>query len=207
MILRTHIAWVGSELGIITAEPYSTSKYVYEQLTDRVVAARINGTSGLEGAYFAVTGKFVRDDMQGRFPNSTIIMMGCFGYDLGTARSFANRGAGQYVAWEGHVTPEHTDMTTILLLESLFQGKTLGEAVDTAMVQAGPDPLWQSRLNYYDFNAMGQLYSPVVTPSIADYIALGAILALMILGPTVVILVPKWLSRLEETKSKALLTS
>src|SRR5712692_214899 len=68
IIVRAHTAGQS----IVTAEPYSQSAYVYEQLTDRLAEAYVqNGPP-----YFAVTAKFVLHEMQGQLPDSIVLIMG-----------------------------------------------------------------------------------------------------------------------------------
>src|SRR5438445_8299625 len=70
IIIRAH---QGSSQAIITTEPYSRSEYLAEQLDGRIVPAQV----GNGPVYFALTPRFVHQDMVGSFPGSTIIVMGC----------------------------------------------------------------------------------------------------------------------------------
>jgi hypothetical protein len=88
--------------------------------------------------------------MQGSFPNSVIIMMGCTGLENSDmAQAFVSKGARVYVSWANSVTPDRTDNATTALLRSLAQGKTVSKAVSTAMGEVGPDPIYNSRLGFY----------------------------------------------------------
>jgi hypothetical protein len=104
IIIRSH---TGSSQSIITAEPYSQSKYVADQLAGRLVPAQIEGGP----LYFAITPKFVRQDMSGSFPESTIIVMGCAALE-GTqdiATAFLDKGASFFIGWNSAVSIIHTD--------------------------------------------------------------------------------------------------
>src|SRR3989442_12653291 len=60
IIIRAH---TGSSQSIITAEPYSQSEYVADQLAGTLVPAQVDDGP----LYFALTPKFVRQDMAGSF--------------------------------------------------------------------------------------------------------------------------------------------
>src|SRR5437867_4860851 len=94
IIIRAH---TGSSQSIITAEPYSQSEYIADQLAGRLVPAQVDGGP----LYFALTPKFVRQDMAGSFSESTIIVMGCAALQ-GTqdiASAFLDKGANFFVGW------------------------------------------------------------------------------------------------------------
>jgi hypothetical protein len=148
VIIRAHsTGWVtGHPITIITSELWSANKYLYEQLTDSVAAAKLPDNK----TYFVITSKFVRESMQGTFPKSIVIMMGCTGLkDSEMAQAFVAKGAKLYVSWDKSVTADRTDNATTALLRSLAQGKTVGQAVNTAMDEAGPDPIYHSQLGFY----------------------------------------------------------
>src|SRR6266699_1552852 len=64
IIIRAHH---GSSQAIITTESYSRSEYLAEQLDGRLVPAQV----GSGPVYFALTPRFVHQDMIGSFPGST----------------------------------------------------------------------------------------------------------------------------------------
>jgi len=148
VIIRAHsTGWgPGDKIDIFTSETYRKDRYVYEQLVDQVNAATLGGGK----YYFIITAKFVRDAMQGQFPRSVIIMMGCTGLkDSEMAQAFVSKGASVYVSWDSSVTPTRTDNATTALLRSLAKGETVRHAVNSAMVEAGPDPVYHSQLGFY----------------------------------------------------------
>jgi hypothetical protein len=76
LIIRSHTATffgVPTSLSIVTSEPYTKSRYVYEQLVGQVAPAVVRPGN----TYFAITPSFVRDAMQGNFWGTVVIQMGC----------------------------------------------------------------------------------------------------------------------------------
>ncbi len=189
VIIRAHTGNSAAGLAVFTSELYSSSSYVYEQFTDQIVDGTANGHY-----YFAITPEFVRDSMAGRFHGSVIIVMGCNGIlDSEMAQAFMDRGASSYVGWDRLVTVDHSDAGTLALLRSVLQGKSIVDSVNAVSTSLGPDPFTGGRLRYYDSTTgRGQR----ITQFLLGLGAFFAILAVMVLGPVVVILIPKWLSRL-----------
>jgi hypothetical protein len=155
IILRVHSAPGDktSSVWLFTSEPYSKTKYVYEQLTDRVSRAtpQMPWTELLSGnypCYFAVGPEFVKNSMNGRFENTTVILMGCNGLtyqSLGDA--FITKGAKVYVSWSGPVSASHTDQATALLLKQLItQKQTIRKAITETTKAVGRDPAYNSLL-------------------------------------------------------------
>jgi hypothetical protein len=152
VIIRAHsTGWMtGNPITIFTSEFWRSDKYVYEQLIDRLGSANLYPTLPRDQRYFVITSSFVRETMQGRFPNSVIVMMGCTGLkDSEMAKAFVSKGASIYVSWDNSVTADRTDNATIALLRSLAKGKTVKQALNTAMDEAGPDPVYHSQLGFY----------------------------------------------------------
>jgi hypothetical protein len=116
ILLRVHSATFNPErrvLDFFTSEPYSKSKYVGDQLDDRVRACAFAPYEEGDPVYFGITHKFVRSSMKDEFNNTMVIMMGCDGlkYD-DMAEAFIEKGAQVYVAWSGLVSAPHTDQVT-----------------------------------------------------------------------------------------------
>lgn len=180
VIIRAHIA---SSQSIITTQPYSTSQYQVDQLAGRVIAAQVESGP----LYFALTPSFVSRNMQGRFPDSIVIVMGCSAsqgpQDLATA--FLDKGASVFVGWNGPVTVIHTDMTTVQLIRSISAGHTVDQATQTA---AQPDPIYGAELKTLDWNTLVQGRVSMLIQSAAIWGTLGAML---ILGPLSVFIIPK----------------
>lgn len=149
IVFRVHAAVIEKYPCLFTSELYDESKFNTPQASyyqdvrhDRLVIANLNGTY-----YFGIAPSFVEDSMRGTFRNTTIIMMGCDGLTYSSmAKAFVGKGAKVYIGWNGLVGADHTDQTTIRLLQSLIlENRTIGEAVG----QTSSDPIYNSRLRFY----------------------------------------------------------
>ena len=95
---------------LFAAEPYSKTRHVTEQLTDRVAYAKTYDDAPW---VFAISAKFVAESMEGEFNNTAIIMMGCdclHFEDL--AQAFIEKGASTYIAWDVSVGLNYVDDAT-----------------------------------------------------------------------------------------------
>ncbi len=139
----------GGPVFLFTSEVYDKSKYVKEQLANRIGRAKIlyDETSPL---YFAIVAGFVRHEMGGHFDDTLIIIGGC--QSLGTpdlAQAFIERGASAVVGWNDWVDLSHNDQAILHLLRGLTTEKlTLEQAVRKTMNEIGPDPAYDSILTY-----------------------------------------------------------
>lgn len=161
IILRVHSGLnegVKPPLCLFTSENYSETKYQLEQLTDRLTGVAYSEEEAKRGiAYFGITPNFVKQDMQGNFQNTTIIMMGCngltepryFQVSLSMPQAFIEKGAKVYISWDLAVSADHTDRATIQLLTCLTQNQTIKQAVENTLNEVGPDPVDNSTLDYY----------------------------------------------------------
>jgi len=154
IILRVH-AGVSERLPehptfLFTSEPYSTSKYVFEQLSDEIMGGVLNPEAG-EKSVFTVGPMFVKVSMQGTFDGAAIILSSCLGlYNEHLARALIDKGASVFVSWNERVTLDHTDKAVLVLLRALIVEKTsVEEAVRRAMKEVGPDQTYKSFLTYY----------------------------------------------------------
>lgn len=155
ILIRTHSTNVlnenipGGPVFLFTSEIYDKSRYVKEQLTNRIGRARLlyDENSPL---YFAIVSGFVRQDMKGHFDDTLIIIGGC--QSLGTtdlAQAFIDRGAAAVIGWNEWVDLSHNDQAILHLLRSLTVEKlTLEQAVRKTMNEIGPDPVYDSTLTY-----------------------------------------------------------
>jgi hypothetical protein len=132
--------------------------------------------------------------MHGKFQHTMIVMMGCSGLaGSDMAKAFLERGASAYVGWDGLVTAGHTDASTLALLQSLGDGKSLKEAAGLAAAQPGRDPQFSSKLGYYDsITGITQDWNNIFS-GLAE---LSIIIALVVVAPALVITVPKLFGRL-----------
>lgn len=180
VIIRAH---TGSSQSIITAEPYSQAEFVSDQLSGKLVPAQVDGGPW----YFAITPKFVRQDMAGSFSGSTIIVMGCSALE-GTqdiASAFLEKGANFFVGWDSSVSIIHTDTSTVAFVRLLSVGKSLPEATAQA---SSADPVYGARLQYLDWNSLVQSRISILMSRLLVWIALAGIL---IVGPMAVFVAPK----------------
>ena len=179
LIIRAHTAGPT----IITSEPYSTSKYVYQQLVGQVGAAKISN----QQAYFTISTEFVRQALHGKFHHATVILMGCSeaGQRQAFANAFVERGARYLVGWDSSVSGTYTDTSTATVVSALIQGKTIEASVGLI---AEPDPTYHGRLGLIDWKTVAQQRISVLFQDIA---LISAIAVLLVFGPMVVFVVPR----------------
>jgi hypothetical protein len=151
IILRVHSALRDPDkppLVLFTSQNWSSTKYVPEQLNDRIVPVAYNPEEVKKKIlYFGITPKFVEQDMKGKFVNTTIIMMGCNGLTYPEmAEAFIYKGAKVCISWDGPVSASHTDQATTQLLQHLI---TERQTIKQAVAEIEPDPTNGSILKYY----------------------------------------------------------
>ena len=154
IIFRAHSGLLGVDPRIInrtwlfTAEEYSKTSYVAEQLTDQLTYA---GTDYDDSWLFAVSAKFITQSMKDEFDNTVIIMMGCDAFHFtDMAEAFIEKGASTYIGWDFSVLLDYVDRATPLLVEKLCNEKlTIKEAVTRTMQEVKPDPRHGSVLHYF----------------------------------------------------------
>lgn len=134
ILLRVHSALRddNSTVDLFTSEPYTSSAHTYEQQNGLVVMGTLYYTGGFQ--YFAVTSRFI-ENLDGTFPKSIVIAMGCWGLKPGLeqtlAGAFVKKGATAFLGWTNLVGYSHSDSEALKLLTNLLvHNKTLGEAVD-----------------------------------------------------------------------------
>lgn len=154
VLLRAHSGTLVSQEGettttsdttyLFTNEEYSTTKYVMDQLADRVSNALMQEDMPL---VFAVNSEFIKN-ADGKFNDSFILSMGCesFKYNDMPA-AFLEKGASVYIGWSDVVTLEYVDRATTDLMNNLFTAKmTLSEGISTTLSRLGYDPYYNSYL-------------------------------------------------------------
>ncbi len=154
IIFRAHSGLLGSEGQIIkrtslfTNEPYSETRHITKQLGDQLAMARIDENHPW---VFGIGSEFVTQSMEGRFPNTVIIMMGCATlYLQDLAQAFIEKGASTYVGWDATVGLDYVDEATPILVTNLYSKRmTIKEAVAKTMAEVGPDPDYHAYLKYY----------------------------------------------------------
>jgi hypothetical protein len=138
---------------LFTSEPYSQTKYVYEQLSSHLVVAYYPMPES--SYYFAIQPEFVTANMEGRFQNTIIVTMGCEALtNTKMAEAFIEKGAKAYIGWNQSVSASHTDQATIYLLTHiLIEKQTIEQAVENTMKEVGPDPAYNGLLIYYPISS------------------------------------------------------
>lgn len=154
IVFRAHSGILGEDeevhykTTLFTNEPYSTVNHLPEQIDDRLVMARVD-----EGypMVFGIPPAFISESMKGKFDDTVVIMMGCSGiYMTDLAQAFIDKGASAYLAWDASVELDYTDEATRYLIGQLCsENVTIKEAVDSTMVDIGPDPKHGAVLKYY----------------------------------------------------------
>ena len=146
IILRGHSTGIYGQL--FTSESYSTTKYVSEQLADRIIRVSFDGNPPY---YFGISPLFVKYSIKGNFQNTAIFMMGCDGLkNTNMAQAFIEKGAKVYISWDESVSASHTDQATTRLLQHLVTEKqTIKQAVENTAREVGPDEVYNSILKYY----------------------------------------------------------
>jgi len=160
VIFRVHSALSQENkppLALFTSESYSQSRHVYDQLNDRLIGV-VYRVEGQDQQYFGIPPVFVKSSMNGRFPNSTVIVMGCNGLTYkDMAEAFIEKGASVYVGFRNPVSASHTDQTTARLLQHYVgEGLTLKDAMTKTYDEVGPDPAYDSVMLYYPTEAGNQ---------------------------------------------------
>jgi hypothetical protein len=148
VIIRGHTATVQgipTSLSIVTTEPYSSLKHVYEQLIGQVAPAIVRPGN----TFFAITPAFIRDAIKGNLRDTLVVQMGCgtLSGNRDIATAFIDKGAYAYVGWNDTVSSWYTDFATQKFVASLEHGHAVSEAVASA---GGPDPVNGGRLGFLD---------------------------------------------------------
>jgi len=132
---------------LFTAEEYTTTRYVSEQLTDKVSNALMTEDYPL---VFAVNSEFIKDG-KGKFDRTVIISMGCESYYFDDMPDvFIEKGASVYMGWSTVVSLEYVDEATLHLLGSLCtENLTVERGIARTMAEIGYDPHFDAYLKYY----------------------------------------------------------
>jgi len=133
---------------LFTGETYKTTKYVSEQLTDKVSNALMAEDFPL---VFAVNSEFIRKNSKGNFDNTVIIAMGCESYYFDDmAAAFVEKGASVYIGWSAVVSLEYVDTVTLDLLGNLCtENMTVAQGIAETMAELGHDPYFNAYLKHY----------------------------------------------------------
>ena len=175
IIFRVHTGLGNSQapLGLFTNEPYNPNQYVLEQADLLVGAAQ--ATAG-GPVVFAVTPKFIRETMQGKFAGTIIVLAGCYGIASGgaLAQAFIDKGARVVVGWTGLVDVDHTDAALGVFLQSFIkENMTIQDAVQATMQSVGPDPTYHSILTYYPTDQGSATINSIITNFLIAKVTIG----------------------------------
>jgi hypothetical protein len=153
IILRDHsTSLTGDVIALVTSEPFDAGKYSDEKLAGQVTHVSI---AGADPDYFGITPTFVRESMQGTFPNAVLVVMGCAGLtNSEMAQAFVSRGVQVYVSWNQIVLVNRSDGGTILFVQSMIGGHRVDSATTWATENAPPSQ-YSSQLEYYPLDQAG----------------------------------------------------
>lgn len=149
IILRVHSALRkdNSTVDLFTSEEF-IGGYDGERQNDLVVIGQYLYTSANETKYFcAITHKFI-EELEGRFPKSIIIAMGCWSLKpecQQLAAAFIKKGAKAYIGWTNVVLSKDTDQDTITFLERLLNNENLADATKS-LKHTYYDPMLQQNV-------------------------------------------------------------
>jgi hypothetical protein len=133
IILRVHSALRNdsSTVDLFTSEEYVPGRYHQEIENGLVVIG--NYSYDPTKFYYAITYRFI-EKLEGYFPKSIIVAMGCWSLKSGLQHSLAEafintKKAKAYIGWTDIIFPSDTDADTITFLEKfLIQNKTLEDS-------------------------------------------------------------------------------
>jgi len=156
LFIRSHsgvLSLEGDEEQHITAlftnQPYSKTRYVTEQLQDRVLIVRRHEQD--EELKFGVSPLFILQSMEQSLPGTVVVIAGCSCLgrtDL--AESFRARGASVVLSWDEPVSLDYLDVASEHLLDALLAREmTVEDATVSTMAEFGSDPEFGAVLLYY----------------------------------------------------------
>ncbi|MFC2033339.1 hypothetical protein ACFLUB_02310 [Chloroflexota bacterium] len=133
---------------LFTGETYNKTRYVSDQLTDKVSNALMSDKYPL---VFAVNSEFIADDFEGTFDDTVILSMGCESQYLDDmAAAFIQKGASMYLGWSTVVSLDYVDNAVINLLNKLCtDNMTVEQGIATTMAEVGTDPYFKAYLKHY----------------------------------------------------------
>jgi len=168
-------------VSIFTGEKYADNKYIQEQLLGQLGKGAPYLSSAVEvsvdlsdlgqsnsskgnvaesrwslidttNPYFLVGSKYVDELMEGRFPNSVIVLAGCSTLsNPSLAKSLIDRGASSILGWDRLVGSDRNDRVTLAFLENvLIKDMKVDEAVQDANKKFDLDSESDPTFAYYD---------------------------------------------------------
>ena len=171
-----------NNVSIFTGEKYRDDKYISEQLAGQIgkgapymnsaidVSANLtemfssNQTSfevmthweivDDSNPYFLIGAKYVDEIMEGKFPNSLIILGGCSTlYNPTLANALIDRGASTVIGWDNLVGNSNNDLSMLAFLENhLIDDMEIKDAIDAAMSKYGKSTKYEATLSFLSSN-------------------------------------------------------
>jgi hypothetical protein len=132
IILREHSALRNdsSTVDLFTSQKYVPGLYDQDLSNGLLTLGQFYYKPG--ELYFCLSSLFI-ENLQGRFPNSIVIAMGCQSLKPGCeqlAQAFIDKGAKAYIGWSDIILPQDTDTETMRLISMLMDDNmTIGDAV------------------------------------------------------------------------------
>jgi hypothetical protein len=168
-------------VSLFTGEKYRDDKYITEQLSGQIgkgapymssivevsadlselnsnktsIEIDVTPTSNIvdnSNPYFLIGAKYVDEIMEGKFPNSVLILGGCSTLsNPSLADSLIKRGASSVVGWDDLVGSVNNDNTMLTLLENhLIEKMELEDAVESAMDKSAKGSKYNATFSYYN---------------------------------------------------------
>ena len=167
-------------VSLFTGEKYRDDKYIQEQLLGQIgkgapymssimevsadlselnnsnntrVEIDVTPSSNIvddSNPYFLVGSKYVDEVMEGRFPNSVLVLGGCSTLsNPSLAKSLINRGASSVIGWDNLVGSVTNDVTILAFLENyLINNMEIEDAVESIM-KNNDKTKYGTTLSYY----------------------------------------------------------
>jgi len=168
-----------SPVAIFTGEKYRDDEYIQEQLYGQILkgaplressvdlSVDLSQWNQSEGAfeitrpveltdtsdsYFLIGTKYVDELMEGKFPNSIVVLAGCSTLsNPSLADSFINRGASSVIGWDTVIDSFTNDSITLSFLNNLLiDNMELEEATQAAMNLTSMSTKYPANFYYYD---------------------------------------------------------
>lgn len=152
LILRVHSA-IDPKYGFLylfSAEEFNEIEYDVRFSEEKRLGAVREGVTFESERYFALRADLLGYLRTNGLNGSTIILMGCNGTGSEHALNrLFERGVKAIIAWNGYVNLEYTDEITLNLIRAAYEeGLKFPDAVKRIMEEYGPDPVYESKLEY-----------------------------------------------------------
>jgi hypothetical protein len=200
IILRDHSALRNdsSTVDLFTSERYAPGAHDQDLENGLLALGEFYYKPGEQ--YFVLSSLFI-ENLQGRFPSSIVVAMGCQSLKPGCeqmAQAFLDKGAEAYIGWSDAIFPQDTDTETTRLISMLLnENLTIGDAVrgtHTYTYSGKPSPYSNETINvtsemrFYpqseDHLSVSELIAETKAASNASmFVSLDGFLACLIAGP------------------------